>query len=208
MPVASALDWLLAQDPWEALAVVLALAYLLLAVRENAWCWAAAFASTLIYLFLFWQGRLYMQSALQAYYLVMAVYGWWSWRGGGAGDAGLAITRRPWRWHLAWVAAVVAAAAISGALLARYTEAALPWGDALAAWGSLLATWMVTRKILENWHWWFVIDGLSLYLCVERGLYLTGGLFLAYLVIVVFGYLRWRKHYLEHSPATPSARTG
>lgn len=206
---ASALDWLLAQDPWEALAVVLALAYLLLAVRENAWCWAAAFASTLIYLFLFWQGRLYMQSALQAYYLVMAVYGWWSWRGGGgAGDAGLAITRRPWRWHLAWLAGVCVAAALNGALLARYTEAALPWADSLATWGSLLATWMVTRKILENWHWWFVIDTLSLYLYLERGLYLTGGLFLAYLVIVSFGYLRWRRHYLEQLPATVAPRPG
>jgi nicotinamide mononucleotide transporter len=200
--------WLLAQDPWEALAVVLALAYLLLAVRESAWCWAAAFVSTLIYLFLFWQGRLYMQSALQVYYLFMAVYGWWSWRGGGRGDAALPITRRPLRWHLAWLVGVCAAAALNGALLVRYTEAALPWGDALATWASLLATWMVARKILENWHWWFVIDALSLYLYVERGLYLTGGLFLAYLVIVVFGYLRWRTHYLEHPPATPSPRTG
>jgi len=101
--------WLLSQDPWEALAVVLALAYLLLAVRESAWCWAAAFVSTLIYLFLFWQGRLYMQSALQGYYLVMAVYGWWSWRGGAEGDAALPITRRPWRRHLGWAAAVCAA---------------------------------------------------------------------------------------------------
>lgn len=190
------LDWLLAQDPREALAVVLALAYLLLAVRESPWCWAAAFASTLIYLVLFWQGRLYMQSALQAYYLVMAVYGWWSWRGGADAAATLPITRRPLRWHLAWSAAVCVAAALNGALLARYTEAALPWGDALATWGSLLATWMVARKILENWHWWFVIDALSLYLYVERGLYLTGCLFFAYLVIVVFGYRRWHRHFL------------
>ena len=55
--------WLLSQNPWEALAVVLALAYLLLAVRESAWCWAAAIARTLIYLFLFSQGRLYIQAA-------------------------------------------------------------------------------------------------------------------------------------------------
>ena len=97
-----------------------------------------------------------------------------------------------------------AAAALNGALLVRYTEAALPWGDALATWASLLATWMVARKILENWHWWFVIDALSLYLYVERGLYLTGCLFFAYLVIVVFGYRRWRIHYLAQQ-AEPSA---
>jgi nicotinamide mononucleotide transporter len=62
---------------WEALAVVLGILYLLLAVRENILCWYAAFASSLIFLFLFWDVELLMESALQVYYLVMAVYGWW-----------------------------------------------------------------------------------------------------------------------------------
>jgi len=65
---------------WELLAVLLGIIYLLAAVREYLWCWYAAFASTLIYLFLFWDVRLLMESGLQLYYLVMAVYGWWSWR--------------------------------------------------------------------------------------------------------------------------------
>lgn len=203
-----ALGWLLAQDPWEALAVVLALAYLLLAVRESLWCWAAAFASTLIYLLLFWQQRLYMQSALQLWYLVMAVYGWWSWRGGLRETAPLAITRRPPGWHLGWFAVVGVVSAVNGAVLVRYTDAALPWGDALATWASVLATWMVARKILENWHWWFLIDALSLYLYVERGLYLTGGLFLGYLVIVVFGHRSWQRHYREQQATRPAALAG
>ncbi|MFM7275192.1 MAG: nicotinamide riboside transporter PnuC [Gammaproteobacteria bacterium] len=206
MEAASA--WLLAQDPWEALAVVLALAYLLLAVRENLWCWAAAFASTLIYLLLFWQQRLYMQSALQLWYLVMAVYGWWSWRGGAHEAQALPISRRPLRWHLGWLALLVVASVLNGALLLRYTDAALPWGDALATWGSVFATWMVARKILENWLWWFLIDALSLYLYLDRGLYLTGGLFLGYLVIVVFGYRSWQRHYREQQATRPAALTG
>ena len=60
--------------PWEGIAVALGVVYLLLAVRENLWCWYAAFVSTAIFLWLFWQVNLLMESALQVYYLVMAAY--------------------------------------------------------------------------------------------------------------------------------------
>ena len=71
------------QHGWEALAVALSITYLLLAVRENIWCWAAGFASNAIYLFVFWGVSLLMDSALQVYYMAIAVYGWWQWRQGG-----------------------------------------------------------------------------------------------------------------------------
>ena len=70
----SAMQW------WEILAVVLAIAYLVLAIRQNIWCWAAAAVSTLLYLFIMYQSRLYMESALQLFYLGMAYYGWYQWR--------------------------------------------------------------------------------------------------------------------------------
>jgi len=85
--------------------------------------------------------------------------------------------------------------AASGALLERYTDAALPYLDSFTTWGSILTTWMVTRKILENWLYWLVIDSVSIYLYLDRGLYLTAGLFVLYLIIVLFGYRKWLLHY-------------
>ena len=54
---------------------------------------------------------------------------------------------------------------------------------------------MVARKILENWLYWIVIDSLSIFLYLERGLYLTAGLFAAYVIIVIFGFVTWTRHY-------------
>ena len=184
-----------AMSAWEVVAVTLGIAYLLLAMRESLWCWAAAFVSTGIFLVLFWRVGLLMESALQVYYLVMAVYGWWQWRHGGAGQTQLAISRWHSRHHLAAFAAVLLASAASGALLERYTDAALPYLDSFTTWGSILTTWMVTRKILENWLYWLVIDSVSIYLYLDRGLYLTAGLFVLYLIIVLFGYRKWLLHY-------------
>jgi len=188
---------------WEVFAVLLGVAYLLLAVRESLWCWYAAFVSTAIFLYLFWNVNLLMESALQVYYLIMAVYGWWQWRRGATENqqfpGGLSISSWSLRSHLLAIGAVLLTSVISAALLGKFTNAALPLLDSFTTWGSILTTWMVTRKILENWLYWLVIDSVSIYLYLDRGLYLTAILFMAYLVIALFGYRKWLRHYRETS---------
>lgn len=185
------LQWL------ELLAVALAVLYLLLAIRQNIWCWAAAAVSTGLYLFIMYHARLYMESALQVFYLAMAAYGWYQWRRGGADHAGVRVTTWPWRAHLLAASVVFALVFASGFLLERYSDAALPFADAFTTWAAVVATWMVARKILENWIYWFVIDAVSVYLYLSRELYFTAALFVAYLVMIVFGYRSWRRSMLE-----------
>jgi nicotinamide mononucleotide transporter len=184
-----------AMSAWEAAAVVLGVAYLLLAMRESLWCWYAAFISTGIFLVLFWDVGLLMESGLQVYYLVMAVYGWWHWQQGGEDKAELAISSWGTRQHMTALLAVLLVSAASGALLEQFTSAALPYLDSFTTWGSIITTWMVARKILENWLYWLVIDSVSIYLYLDRELYLTALLFAAYLIIVLFGYRKWLLHY-------------
>ncbi|GAB3286934.1 nicotinamide riboside transporter PnuC [Parahaliea aestuarii] len=190
---------LAAMSGWELIAVVLGVAYLLLAVRESLWCWYAAFVGTAISLYLFWQVGLVMESALQIYYLAMAVYGWWQWQqssGGVSDEAGQRpISRWTLRQHTVAISAVLALSAISGNLLTAYTNAAMPYLDSFTTWGAILTTWMVARKVLENWIYWLVIDGASIYLYIDRELYLFSALFAVYLVIVVAGFWQWLHHY-------------
>jgi nicotinamide mononucleotide transporter len=138
-----------------------------------------------------------MESVLQLFYLAMAAYGWHQWRRGGEGGSALAVSTWPWRAHVIAVGAVLALVVISGELLTRYSDAALPFLDSLTTWGAVVATFMVTRKILENWIYWFVIDAVSIYLYLSRDLYFTAALFAGYLVMIVIGYRSWRASMLE-----------
>lgn len=187
------IEWLKLFPYWEHLAVVLAIAYLLLAVKESIWCWYCAFASTAIYTLLFWQVSLLMESALNVYYLVMAVYGWHEWRRGGKKHQGLQINRWPMKMHLMVISVVLLASTASGYLLQRHTSAALPYIDSFTTWGSVITTFMVARKVLENWLYWIVIDSVSIFLYLNRGLELTALLFAGYVVIVIFGFYRWKQ---------------
>ncbi len=192
-------------SPWEAAAVALAIGYLVLAIGQNIWCWVAAFVSTSIYLVLMYQARLYMESALQVFYLGMAVYGWYSWRHGPGLDHSLPVTSWAPRQHAWGIAAILTLSLTSGAALDAWTDAALPYLDSFTTWGAIVTTWMVARKILENWLYWFVIDSVSIYLYVSRELYLTALLFAFYLVLIVFGYIAWRRELDGHRIARAAA---
>ena len=183
----------------EVTAVVFAMAYLLLAVRENVLCWLFAFLSTAIYTVLFWDVSLLMESALNVYYMVMAVYGWYQWtRGGTNGDElphALAVRSMSGSQHVWVIAAIVVLSAVSGYLLGEHSTAAWPYVDSFTTWASVITTYLVARKYLQNWLYWIVIDAVSVPLYIDRGLNLTALLFVAYVVIAVVGYFKWRDHF-------------
>lgn len=188
----------------ETVAVFLGIAYLLLAIRENSLCWYCAFFYTAIYVWIFGDVSLYMESALNVYYMAMAVYGWYQWQRGGQQQTGLQISRWSLVNHIFALGIILTATVISGYLLAGNTDARLPYLDSFTTWASVVTTVMVARKIIENWLYWMVIDAVSIYLYLDRGLYQTAGLFVLYIVLAVAGYLVWRKTYREQSTAAPS----
>ena len=182
----------------EVTAVIFAMAYLLLAVRENVLCWLFAFLSTAIYTVLFWDVSLLMESALNVYYMAMAVYGWHQWtRGGTNGDDqphALAVRSMSAKQHVMIIAAITSLTIVSGYLLSEHSTAAWPYVDSFTTWASVITTYLVARKFLQNWLYWIVIDTVSVPLYIDRGLNLTALLFVAYVVIAVVGYFKWRDH--------------
>lgn len=180
----------------ETLAVALGISYLLLAMRENSLCWYCAFFSTAIYVYIFGDVSLYMESALNVYYMGMAVYGWLQWQKGGANHSGVEIVRWTAKHHIICILVILIASVISGYLLSVNTDARLPYLDSFTTWASVLTTVMVARKVLENWLYWIVINSVSIYLYIDRDLDQTAAMFTLYLVLSVLGYVAWKKNYV------------
>jgi nicotinamide mononucleotide transporter len=176
----------------EITAAVLAVAYLLLAIRQRLSCWVAAFVSSCLYVWVMFGARLYMESVLNAFYAAMAVYGYWQWRHGAGGRA-LEVSRWSVSRNAIGLLAVIGMSIVSSYFLRRFTPAAWPFVDSMAAWASVFATFLVARKVYENWHWWLVIDSVSMCLYYNRGLYLTMLLFGLYLLMIVMGMREWRR---------------
>jgi nicotinamide mononucleotide transporter len=191
----------------EILAAVLALAYLLLAIRQRLECWVAAFVSSALYVWVFFTAHLYMESVLSAFYAAMAVYGFLQWQRGRGGTV-LAVSRWPLVRHLAGVLGILCLSVINSYFLRRFTPAASPLVDSMVTWSSVFATFLVARKVYENWHWWLVIDSVSLCLYFTRHLYLTMLLFALYLVLIVIGMRQWHRSLAPPAYAPPAHAAG
>jgi nicotinamide mononucleotide transporter len=175
----------------EAVSVVFGLLYSILAVRRTRWCWVAGGISSGILIVLAWQAKLPMQACLQAYYVGMAVYGFWHWSQ--EEGSAKAVTTWPLKAHLIAGIAILVVSALWSRYLATGTEAAWPFLDSLTTFGSLLATWLTAQVKLENWLYWIVFDAISVFLFVAQGLMFVALLMVIYLVIASFGYVSWAR---------------
>ena len=181
------------QNWLEITAVIFAILYLILAVKQNILCWIAGIISSVLYFFIMQKAGLYMEAYLQVFYVVMGIFGWSQWRVSNASNPSFIVNTWSKYQHMITISIILVLSLLSGFLLERYTDAALPFLDALVSWGAVVATYMVAKKLLENWIYWFVIDATSIFLFIERGLWLSAVLFATYLVIIFFGYQSWNK---------------
>lgn len=182
----------------ELLATLLALAYVVLALRQSLWCWPAALLSTILFTHVMWDSALLSDALLQLYYAAMAMYGWWRWQQLKQQHEGQnTVSEWPWRRHLQLIAVTGAIGLVLGYVMASYTHADFAYLDAQTTAFSVMATWLVARKLVSNWLYWVVIDAISIYVYAQKHLYFLTLLFMLYTIIAVAGYFIWRANYQQ-----------
>jgi nicotinamide mononucleotide transporter len=193
----------------ELVAVIFGVVSVLLSVRENIWSWPTALVNVALYFALFRVAGLYSDMGLQVVYFGLSLYGWYEWLYGGKGRTALKVSRTPARLWGILAAVGVAVWAILGIATSHVSGVALPYVDAATATVSLVAQYLMTRKYLENWTLWIVIDIVYVGMFIYKGLYLTAGNYAIYLVLAVMGHLAWRKSLASHGEgvAVPASET-
>ncbi|MFA6455378.1 MAG: nicotinamide riboside transporter PnuC [Bacteroidota bacterium] len=174
-------------------AVVLGLISVYLVTRQNVWCYPLGIISVFVYIFIFFDIKLYADMGLQVFFIVLQAYGWYEWLYGGKGHTALHVTwaNRTVYWLSALV--TVIATAVLGYSLHRLTDAALPYIDSFLAVLSMVAQWMMAKKYIENWILWTAVNIGSIAMYGMKGLYLTMLLYAVYLGLAIFGYFEWKK---------------
>jgi nicotinamide mononucleotide transporter len=178
----------------EKIAVASGLANVYLTVRQNIWCWPVGVVMVSLYIYIFFQAKLYSDAGLNVFFLVMQFYGWYHWsRGGVEHSRSLAkvarLTTVEWVWT---IGGVLGGTAVLGTVMRRYTDAALPYPDAFTTLLSVFAQFLLTRKVLENWTLWIVADVVYIGVYGVKALYWTAGLYVVFLILCVQGYREWR----------------
>jgi nicotinamide mononucleotide transporter len=186
----------------EIFAVALAIAYVWLAAEESIWCWPAAFISTTLYVYVFWDVFLVFQMFLNAYYMAMAVIGFVHWKQ--SNQTGFYALQMPLKLHLLIIGGGVSLVAMVSFVASQWLSYGLLNLDLSITLFSLLATYLTVKKYLQSWIYWSIINALSIYLFIQSQLYLTVLLMMIYLVIAIRGYYNWSK--TVQTSGTPSTR--
>jgi nicotinamide mononucleotide transporter len=168
-----------------------------LTTRQKIWCWPLNMVSALLFVVVFYRARLYGAMGLQFVYVGLSAYGWYAWTRGSADEGPLRVSRIPRR--------VLATAAAAGILLtwglwwwlSRRTNEALPFVDAATTGFSLVAQWMQTRKWIENWPLWVVVDLAYVGMNLSQGLLWTAALYAGFCVLAILGFREWRRALVE-----------
>jgi nicotinamide mononucleotide transporter len=174
-------------------AVVFGIVSVTLSVRQNIWSWPTALINVSLYFVLFFRNGLYSEVGLQVVYFLLSLYGWYEWLYGGKNRTPLPVSRVPRHIWPLLVGLGVVLWAVLGTITSRLPGAAVPYTDAALVSTSLIAQWMMTRKLLENWVLWIVVDVAYVAMFIWRGLYLTAVNYAVYLVLAVLGYLAWKR---------------
>jgi nicotinamide mononucleotide transporter len=183
----------------EVAGTLIALLYLYFTIKQNIWLWPLGFISSGIYAFVFFRSRVYAGMVLQIYFVIISVYGWYTWWKGKT-DISSSIpvqslyNNRRLALKLFLLACLLFI--ILSQILVYNTDSDIPYFDAFITALSIVATWMLARKYIEHWLIWLVADSVSVGVYFNKSLYFTVILYTVYTLMALVGYKEWKKDLL------------
>lgn len=178
----------------EIFATLTGLTYVILLMREQIICWFFGIVSSILSIWLFYHSKLFAESMLYFYYVLMGIYGWYNWGNHRKEmDEALPISSKNYTFLLFSCLIAVACSLSLSYLLNKYTTAERAMIDSFTTVFSFLATYLQTQKYISNWLFWIVINAVSVWLYYDRGLNIYAGLMLVYLILSIIGFTNWRQ---------------
>ena len=183
----------------ENISLITGLIYVVLATKEKYFAWIFGVISSLVVLYIYLLQDVYLQALLNFYYVVIGIYGYFTWKKRDSDQSYFVkITEYKIKTHALMVLLFVTTGLILFYIMNYYFKSNFAFLDSMIFTSSIIATFMQTKKILSNWLYWIIINGLSIILTINLELYYLSLLMAIFLVVAIFGYISWRKEYLGY----------
>ncbi len=170
-------------------------------IKQNILTWPSGIIYVLISFVIFWRIRLYGDFILHIFFLVLNIYGWYYWLWGRKeGEKELPVTTLRLQQNMLVALATGLGVVVFGYFLQNLPQfftglepAALPYWDATTSVLSVTGMWLTTRKKIENWYYWLMVDVLATGIYIYKGIYFYAFLYGVYILMAFSGLLAWRK---------------
>ena len=184
------MDWSLIL---QCVGTALGLLYLWLEYKANIWLWVVGAIMPMVHGALYLSSGIYADAAMQLYYVAAGIYGLVVWLRRPQKQGEGKILHKPKEWALPLVAVYAVLHVAIYFLLTEFTESRVPVLDSMSTALCIVAMWMLSRKLVEQWLVWLVVDMISVGLYIYKGIPITAGLYTLYCALAIAGYMRWLK---------------
>ena len=174
--------------------------------KENIWVYPTGLVGTILYVFISFDGALYGEAAVNLYYTIMSLYGWYNWlRRDTQHELVVHITyssKSEWYNELGFFAGLYVGIFFALSYIkSAFSPGAIPWADALASASAFTGMWLMTKKKVNSWIWWIITNIASIPLYYVKGYTFTSVYYFILLILAVMGLLEWRKKAHEYATA-------
>ena len=176
----------------EWIAVSFGVTEVLLARKNNVLLYPAGIIGILCSGFLLIDAKLYAETLLHAYYLIMSIYGWAMWKNRSKSGASQISRSTAKEQKITWAIAVGGWAFLYF-MLTNFTDSDVPVVDAFVSSTAWAGMWLLAKRKLENWIWLNVSNIIAIPLLFHKDLILISLLTIFLFIVAIFGYFDWKK---------------
>lgn len=173
--------------------------------RQSMWCWPLGMVTVILYFFVLFDAKLYVDMSSQLIIFGLQVYGWWQWLYGGEKHIGRKVSRISLALALRIAIFLGVSTVVIGYYLANYSDGQLVYWDAFATISVLIGQWMIARKFIECWVWFMLINIIHIAIYLHIGLYVTAMLWAIYFSLAIYGQVLWYRELVANKLETSVA---
>lgn len=191
----------------EAWSTLLGLWFVIAFRKESLWAYPIGIINSLGFIAIFYQVQLYSDMLLNAYFILISFLGWYWWiKHPPSGP--LKIRYLSYDKWVVCLSLIASGSVILGLHIDSIIEflgitfagdnyqhvpAALPFWDAITTVTSIVAMFLLTRKYIEAWHLWVIIDVICIGIYIYKGVYFLALEYTVFLANAVYAVYQWNK---------------
>lgn len=180
----------------EIVGFVLTILGVVLSSYQLIWSWPINIISPIVYVFIFFQSKLYGDMALQFMFITLAIYGWINWSRKTLRPKQAVTNISLGAFAIYFFIALILSVAFYY-LLKNFTNSDVPFADSVLTPLGVVASVMAAKKQIENWIIWIAVDIAYVFLYVNKALIITAVLYGIITLLAVYAYFKWRKEIIK-----------
>jgi len=179
----------------EIIAATIGIISMFFGIKEKAFFWILATINAILFVYVYFNAKIYALMFLQFYFITINIYGFYYWIKGGKTENKnkVPVTNITKKGVLIAASLYITIFLVLSFILNKFTDSPIPFLDSFIATSNIFAAYFMMKKYIESWYIWIVSDTVAIGMLISQQLFAVTILQTVYLIFAIIGYFEWKK---------------